>query len=157
MKARKTPVALTEEQKRKAVFTREELGPVLYAKLSLDPNYALMCMFCRNFGKLVAEYIEHRVPETGRFRSYSRNFDNYMWAWEIDVLYLTLEPGYQDDSHRMLYAQVNYPTGSDRLISALLYSGTRQEILDYMRSPEFGPRFMTVMDELNSQAVSYDW
>ncbi len=154
-KERVSRVTLTEEQKRRA-FTREQLGGALYEKLSGDPNYALMCIFCTNAGIMFSRMIRALDPELGRFRPREIRFDNVMCAWDIDEIALVHKQGHKDKYHQMLLAEVPFIDGTDRVMSALLCSGTRQELIDYMTAPKFGPRLMAVLDELNEGVVHHD-
>ncbi len=154
-KERISRVTLTQEDRRKA-FTRGQLGEALYAKLRGDPNYALMCIFCTNAGIMFSRIIRDLDPEQGRFRPREIRFDNMMWAWDFDEIALVHKQGYKDEYHQMLFAEVPFIDGTDRAMSALLCSGTRQELIDCMTAAKFGPRLMTVLDDLNEGVVHHD-
>lgn len=154
-KERISRVILTEEDKRKA-FTKGQLGEALYAKLRGDPNFALMSIFCTNAGIIFSRKIQALDPERGRFRPREIWFDNMMCAWDFDEIALVHKQGHKDEYHQMLFAEVPFIDGTDRAMSALLCYGTRQELIDYMNTTQFGPRLMAVLDELNDGVVHHD-
>ena len=155
-KQRSTKIQLTEEQKALA-YSQKQIGKVLYAKLKDDPNFALMSIFCTNIGKMLARRAEVLVPEQGNFKDVLLSFENKMWNWEdIDVIALVVKHGYQSPEHRILSLHVPFADGTDRLMSSHLTSGTKEEILQYLRNPEFGPNLMTALDDFNSSLHNHD-
>lgn len=153
-KKRISRVTLTQEDKHRA-FTKGQLGEALYAKLSGDPNYALMSIFCTNSGIMFSRMIRDLDPERGNFRPREIWFDNMMCAWDFDEIALVHKQGYKDACDQMLFAEVPFIDGTDRAMSALLCSGTRQKLIDYMNTAKFGPRLMAVLDELNDGVVHH--
>ena len=155
-KPRNTEIQLTDEQKALA-YDQKQIGEVLYAKLKDDPNFALMSIFCTNIGKKLANRGEVLVPKKGNFEEVLLSFDNKMWNWEdIDIIALSVKPGYQNEGYRMLFLHVPFTDGTDRLMSGLLKSGTKEEILQYLRDPEFGPSLMITLDDFNSSLHNHD-
>lgn len=155
-KPRNTEIQLKDEQKALA-YNQKQIGDVLYTKLKDDPNFALMSIFCTNIGKMLATRAEVLVPKQGVFKDVVLSFDNKMWNWEdIDVIILSVKPGYQNDKHRILSLHVPFADGTDRLMSGYLKSGTKEEILQYLCDPEFGPSLMITLDDFNSSLHNHD-
>lgn len=85
------------------------------------------------------------------------SFDNKMWNREdIDVIAISVKPGYQNAEHRILSLRVPFADGTDRLMSGHLKSGTKEELLQYLRNPEFGPKLMAALDDVNSSLHNHD-
>ena len=157
MKERESEIVLTQEQKDREAYKPEMIGQALYDKLKDDPNYALMSMFCKNSGKLLAKKMEYEVPEKGEFERCILSYDNKMWSWDaFDVIALIVNKGYRDDRHRILTANVLFPDSSHRLMTIPMLSATRDEIMEFLRSPEFGPKQMTLLDEMNESMNKRD-
>lgn len=155
-KPRKTKIQLTEEQKALA-YNQERIGEVLFAKLKDDPNFALMSIFCTNIGRMLARRTEVLVPEKGNFNNVMVSFENKMWNWEdIDIVALTVKHGYQNSEHRILSLHVPFADGTGRLMSSHLKSGTKEEILQYLRAPEFGPNLMAALANFNSSLHNHN-
>ena len=151
MKERKS--TLTEEQVQRAsraAFSKEQIGEKLYEKLKDDPYYGLMSMFCKNVGIFLAAKADLFINDGMKDEDVIVSFDNLMWNWEkLDVIVLTIRSGYRDAEHRILNACTVYPPSSDRLISIPMKSASYAQILEYLRSPEFGPDLMTTADRLD--------
>lgn len=155
-KPRNTEIQLKDEQKALA-YNQKQIGDVLYTKLKDDPNFALMSIFCTNIGKMLATRAEVLVPKQGVFKDVVLSFDNKMWNWEdIDVIILSVKPGYKNDKHRILSLHVPFADGTDRLMSGHLKSGTKEEILQYLCDSEFGPSLMITLDDFNSSLHNHD-
>ena len=155
-KPRNTEIQLKDEQKALA-YNQKQIGDVLYTKLKDDPNFALMSIFCTNIGKMLATRAEVLVPKQGVFKDVVLSFDNKMWNWEdIDVIILSVKPGYQNDKHRILSLHVPFADGTDRLMSGHLKSGTKEEILQYLCDSGFGPNLMIALDDFNSSLHNHD-
>ena len=155
MKERKSPIVLTQEQRAMA-YTPEQIGEDLYAKLKDDPNFALMSIFCRNSGSHLAGKVEYYEKVNTKPERIMLSYDNRMWSWDnVDVIALTVDPGYRDDRHRILHVRVPFPD-MVRLMSEPVLSGSLEEILAFLRSPEFGPRQMMVLDRLDAALGRHD-
>lgn len=142
---------MTEKLKQLVSYSPEQLGEVLYNKLKDDHNYAEMCMFCKNSALLLAAKMDFEVPEQGNFERSVLSFDNAMWNWDyIDVIALIVEQGPKSDTHRVLSICIPFGGGMRRVMYKGLFSGTKAEIQEFLRSPAFGPRFVTELDQLNT-------
>jgi len=156
MKERITSITLTQKMKDMSAFHPEELGEELFDRLKDDPNYAMMCMFSRNSGKLMAKKVEYEVPVQGTFRECVLSYDNPMWNWDsFDVIALSVREGYRDNRHRILQAHALFP-GSDKLMSSHMCSATLEEIIEFLNAPEFGPKLMKLLDEFNTSMRKHD-
>jgi len=147
---------LTEEEKRRAAYTPEQLKPELVEKLSKDPEYAKMCMFCTNAPKLLTQKAEYLVPEHGRFKPCYVTFNHPMKIWDaIPFVAIGIDP-VDGESKQALWVQIPFSLDSDRVMGKLMLTGTRQELMDYMNSPECGPQFMQYLDEINEALRNHD-
>ena len=147
---------LTEEEKRRAAYTPEQLKPELVEKLSKDPEYARMCIYCSNEPKLLTEKAKYLVPEHGRFKPCYVTFDNPMKIWDaIPLVGIGIDP-VDGESKQALWVQIPFNLDSDRVMGMLMFTGTRQELMDYMNSPECGPQFMQYLDEINEALRNHD-
>jgi len=150
MKKRTSEVVLTPEQKAMA-YTPEQIGEALYAKLKDDPHFALMSILCRNSGRHLAGKVEYYEKVNTKPQQIMLSYDNAMWTWEnFDVIALTVDPGYRDDQHRILQVRVVFPDMSGKLMSIPMLSAPLDEILAFLRSPEFGPEQMMTLDRIDT-------
>lgn len=147
---------LTEEEKRRGAYTPEQLKPELVEKLSKDPEYARMCIYCTNAPKLLIEKAKYCVPEHGRFEPCYVTFDHPMKIWNfIPFMAIGINP-VDGESKQALWVQIPFSLDSDRVMGKLMLTGTRQELIDYMNSPECGPQFMQYLDEINEALRIHD-
>lgn len=154
-KAEKKARELTEEEKRRA-YTPEQLKPELVEKLSKDPEYARMCIYCSNAPKLLTEKAKYLVPEHGRFEPCYVTFNHPMKIWDaIPFVAIGIDP-VDGESKQALWVQIPFSLDSDRVMGKLMLTGTRQELIDYMNSPECGPQFMQFLDEINEALRNHD-
>ena len=148
---------MTEKLKEMVSFSQDQLGEVLYNKLKDDHNYAEMCMFCKNSALLLAAKMDLEVPDQGNSEKCIVAFDNAMWNWDhIDVIALIVEQGPGSDTHRVLSICIPFTSGMGRVMNQGLFSGTKDEIQEFLRSREFGPRFVSELDKLNTSLGRYD-
>ena len=139
---------LTEEQKRRVAYTPRNLKAALVKKLSQDPGYARMCMFCTNALKLTADRLAQDAEKgTKRFR-YCFNFDNLLKMWDR-IPFVHLDAKKQDDGGYALWVRVPFSIKTDRVLGIMMYSGTMQEVADFMQSEKCGPLLMQCLDEIN--------
>ena len=80
----------------------------------------------------LAEKAQDNVPETGRFKKYT--IAGHFTGENIRGI-LGIEEGYQSDSARCVSLGVCCD-GDDRMVSNFLFTGTKQEILEWLGSPE---------------------
>lgn len=147
---------LTEEEKRRGAYTPEQLKPELVEKLSKDPEYARMCIYCTNAPKLLTQKAEYLVPEHGRFEPCYVTFDHPMKIWNfIPFVAIGIDP-VDGESKQALWVRIPFSLDSDRVMGMLMLTGTRQELIDYMNSPECGPQFMQYLDEINEALRNHD-
>lgn len=156
MKPRKSQLQLTPEQKAMA-YTAEQLGEEVYEKLKDDPNYQLMCFLLMRFGLHAACYMEALVPESGDFRPAVHAMQNYMWHWEdMETLAVQVTYGHTQPDRRILMATVPFEDGTGRMMNINLTSGTLDEILCFLRGPEFGPAYMKTLDRIHDSLRNHD-
>lgn len=144
------------EDKKKGAFTKEQLKEEVFEKLKDDPNYVAMCYACKNLATYMSVYIEMKVPETGKFKKSGVKATNFMWAWTFDWIALSIERGYNNETHRRLSVEVPYSDGTDRMMSVYLCSATNKEIIDFLDDPKFAPKLMMVLDDLSESILRHD-
>lgn len=79
----------------------------------------------------VAEKAPDYVPETGHFKKYT--FAAHFTGENIRSL-LTIEEGHQSKSDRCVSLGV-YCDGDGRMVSNFLFTGTKQEVFAWLKSP----------------------
>lgn len=80
----------------------------------------------------LAEKAQDHVPESGRFQKYT--IAGHFTGENIRGI-LGIEEGYQSDSSRCVSLGVCC-YGDDRMVSNFLFTGTKQEVLEWLKSPE---------------------
>lgn len=80
----------------------------------------------------LAERAQDHVPETGRFKKYT--IAGQFTGENIHGI-LGIEEAYQSDSSRCVSLGV-YCDGDGRVLSNFLFTGTKQEVMEWLKSPE---------------------
>ena len=115
-----------------------------------------MSTFCRNSGKRLAEKVEYYEQVNETPRQVLLSYDNAMWSWEnIELIALSVDPGHRGPQHRILHVRVPFPDNV-RLMSVPILSASLDEILAFLRSPEFGPKQMMALDDLDIALGKHD-
>lgn len=86
----------------------------------------------RAVAERLAEKAQDNVPETGRFKKYT--IAGHFTGEDIRGI-LGVEEAYQSDSARCVSLGV-YCDGDSRMVSNFLFTGTKQEVLEWLKSPE---------------------
>lgn len=86
----------------------------------------------RAVAERLAEKAQDNVPETGRFKKYT--IAGHFTGENIRGI-LGVEEAYQSDSARCVSLGVCCD-GDDRMVSNFLFTGTKQEVLEWLESPK---------------------
>ena len=86
----------------------------------------------RAVAERLAEKAQDNVPGTGRFKKYT--IAGHFTGENIRGI-LGIEEAYQSDSARCVSLGVCCD-GDDRMVSNFLFTGTKQEVLEWLKSPE---------------------
>lgn len=86
----------------------------------------------RAVAERLAEKAQDNVPETGHFQKYT--IAGHLTGDNVRGI-LGIEKAYQSDSARCVSLGV-YCDGDDRMVSNFLFTGTKQEVLEWLESPE---------------------
>ena len=96
----------------------------------------------------LAERAQDNIPETGRFKKYT--VAGHFTGEDIHGI-LGIEEAYQSDSSRCVSLGV-YCDGDSRMVSNFLFTGTKQEVLEWLKSPvgqqEIVDAYMHLEDKL---------
>ena len=138
----------TEEDLQKYAYTSDVLDASIVEKLNVGPNYVRMCVSCTNAATFMHVKMKREVPEQGKFPKTGIAFPSLLQNWPFQNIHFLDEPGYKDEYHQMLFLTVPHGNGSDMEMSVCLCSGTKKEILEFLDTPECGPRIMKALDEM---------
>lgn len=86
----------------------------------------------RAVAERLAEKAQDNIPETGRFKKYT--ISGHFTGEDIRGI-LGVEGTHQSDSARCVSLGV-YCDGDDRMVSNFLFTGTKQEVLQWLKSPK---------------------
>ncbi|BCI60704.1 hypothetical protein [Solibaculum mannosilyticum] len=103
----------------------------------------------------IANSIEEKLPETGKFKKFGYTFD-------VDAEYIE-EGGLYFDYNRLgvpngrIVILVGiFPDGSGYEMQTYLFWGNKQEILQYLRAPERIPEIMKAIQEIDERIRQHD-
>lgn len=102
--------------------------------------------------EVLVEHAQARVPETGSFRKVGVDAEIRDEDWECT---LGIEESYLSDTERRVTLGV-HQKNSDRLVSNYLFRGTKQEVLNWLASPEALPQIIEACDHLITKSRDSD-
>lgn len=102
----------------------------------------------------IANSIEEKLPETGKFKKFGYTFD-------VDAEYIEEGGLYFDNSQdkpngRVVILVGIFPDGSGYEMRRYLFWGNKQEILQYLRAPERIPEIMKAIQEIDEKISQHE-
>lgn len=97
----------------------------------------------------LAKEARNHVPETGRFQKYT--VEGHIKGEKIRGI-LGIEEGYKSDSDRCVSLGVHWDD-DDRLLSNFLFTGTKQEVLEWLESQDGQRQIMNAYMHLEEKLI----
>jgi len=111
-----------------------------------------MMILISKAAEFLADVVQTRIPETGVFQTVSVIFD---YPGEPFGGRLAVEKSYEALDSRRITAGI-HRKNDDRLVSNYLFTGTKAEVLDWLRSAENLPGLIDTFEHLKDRAEQFD-
>ena len=124
-------------------------GRNIYMDARKDKNIGL---FATNGAKILAKKAQFEVPENGKFSKVGIifNIPNTQNLAHYNIEYDELEP---TNTRRFSIGATR--KGSDRLTSAYLIKGTKQEIIDFLKNEDNYTKFQETLKQVSKETDDY--